>query len=58
MRYHRPLATLLNGLLDAGLTLERVAEPVPAPDWVRSRPQAVRTSGGALMFVLVRASKA
>ena len=43
VRYHRPLATLLNGLLDAGLTLERMVEPVPAPDWVRERPY-VRTS--------------
>jgi SAM-dependent methyltransferase len=57
VRYHRPLATLLNGLLDAGLTLERVAEPVPAPDWVRERPQAV-DEWRRPMFILVRASKA
>ena len=57
VRYHRPLATLLNGLLDAGLTLERVAEPVPAPDWVRERPQAA-DEWRRPMFILVRASKA
>jgi SAM-dependent methyltransferase len=57
VRYHRPLATLLNGLLEAGLTLERVVEPVPAPDWVRVRPQAA-DEWRRPMFVLLRAGKA
>ena len=29
VRYHRTFATLVNGLLEAGLTLQRVVEPVP-----------------------------
>jgi SAM-dependent methyltransferase len=46
-KYHRMLATLLNGLIDAGLAIERVLEPMPDdamlqrhPDWieVRKRP--------------------
>ena len=57
VRYHRPLATLLNGLLDAGLTLGRVVEAVPAPDWVRVRPQRVDERRRPL-FILVRANKA
>jgi SAM-dependent methyltransferase len=39
-KYHRTLATLLNGLIDAGLSIERVVEPIPdraqlerRPDW-------------------------
>jgi SAM-dependent methyltransferase len=57
VRYHRPLATLLNGLLDASLTLERMVEPVPAPDWVRERPDAA-DEWRRPMFLLIRASKA
>ncbi|HLH23755.1 MAG TPA: class I SAM-dependent methyltransferase [Chloroflexota bacterium] len=46
-KYHRLQATLLNGLIDAGLRIERVLEPMPDeamlrrhPDWVyeRKRP--------------------
>lgn len=49
-RYHRTFATLVNGLIDAGMALERVLEPVPAePDAVdRDRP----------WFILLRARKA
>jgi hypothetical protein len=57
VRYHRSLATLLNGLLDAGLTLERMVEPVPAPDWVRERPDAA-DEWRRPMFLLIRAGKA
>jgi 2-polyprenyl-3-methyl-5-hydroxy-6-metoxy-1,4-benzoquinol methylase len=46
-KYHRMLATLLNGLIEAGLSIERVVEPMPdeetlrrKPDWIfeRKRP--------------------
>jgi 2-polyprenyl-3-methyl-5-hydroxy-6-metoxy-1,4-benzoquinol methylase len=36
--YHRTLATLLNGLTDAGLALERVAEPRAAGRLAAARP--------------------
>lgn len=43
-KYHRTLATLLNGLIDAGLSIERVVEPVPDaeqltrhPEWIDER---------------------
>jgi SAM-dependent methyltransferase len=43
-KYHRTLATLLNVLIDVGLSIERVEEPVPdesqldrRPEWVHER---------------------
>lgn len=43
-KYHRTLSTLLNGLIDAGLAIERVVEPVPDeeglgrhPEWIHER---------------------
>jgi SAM-dependent methyltransferase len=53
-RYHRSLATLLNGLIEAGLAIERVVEPVPSDEWLRERPQAVDERRRP-MFLLVRA---
>ena len=38
-KYHRTMATLLNALVDAGLTVERVLEPVPDADALRRRPE-------------------
>jgi hypothetical protein len=29
------LATLVNGLVDAGLVIERIVEPVPGGQWLR-----------------------
>ncbi len=46
-KYHRTLAALLNGVIDAGLRIERVLEPMPdavmlerEPAWIdeRKRP--------------------
>jgi SAM-dependent methyltransferase len=56
-KYHRTLATLLNGLLDAGLAVDRVLEPVPDAAQLARRPDwadEVRRP----MFLLVRARKA
>ena len=43
-KYHRTLSSLLNGLIDAGLAIERVVEPVPDeqqiarhPEWIHER---------------------
>jgi SAM-dependent methyltransferase len=55
-RYHRPLATLLNGLIDAGLAIERVLEPVPDQEWLRDRPHSVDERRRP-MFLLVRARR-
>jgi SAM-dependent methyltransferase len=53
-RYHRTVATLLNGLVDAGLTVERVLEPAPSAEWLRERPRAADERRRP-MFLLVRA---
>jgi 2-polyprenyl-3-methyl-5-hydroxy-6-metoxy-1,4-benzoquinol methylase len=55
-RYHRTIATLLNGLIDAGLVIERVMEPAPSDTWLRDRPQDADERRRP-MFLLVRARK-
>jgi 2-polyprenyl-3-methyl-5-hydroxy-6-metoxy-1,4-benzoquinol methylase len=37
-KYHRTVASLLNGVIEAGLAVERVVEPVPDAGQVRRRP--------------------
>ncbi|MCL5994999.1 MAG: methyltransferase domain-containing protein [Chloroflexi bacterium] len=56
-RYHRTLSTLLNGLIDAGLVLERVMESTPSDAWLRDRQQDADERRRP-MFLLVRARKA
>ena len=56
-RYHRTLATLLNGLIEAGLVIERVIEPAPSETWIRDRPRDADECRRP-MFLLVRARKA
>jgi SAM-dependent methyltransferase len=56
-RHHRTLSTLLNGLIDAGLAVERVAESAPSDAWLRDRPQDADELRRP-MFLLVRARKA
>lgn len=53
-RYHRPLSTFLNGLIDAGFRVERVVEPTPSAAWLRDRPGDADESRRPL-FLLVRA---
>jgi 2-polyprenyl-3-methyl-5-hydroxy-6-metoxy-1,4-benzoquinol methylase len=56
-RYHRTLATLLNGVIDAGLVIERVIEPAPSDAWLRERPRDADDRRRP-MFLLVGARKA
>lgn len=56
LKVHRTFATLINGLLDAGLTVERVVEPMPSEEWLRDRPQFADERRRP-MFLLVRARK-
>jgi hypothetical protein len=51
------MATLLNGLMEAGLTIERIVEPVATGAWLRERPEAADEPRRP-MFLLVRARKA
>jgi SAM-dependent methyltransferase len=55
-KVHRTLSTLINGLLDAGLALERIIEPVPSAHTLRADPDA-RDERRRPMFVLIRARK-
>ena len=41
LKYHRRVATYVNGLLDAGFVLEHLDEPEPLPDAIRERPDLV-----------------
>jgi SAM-dependent methyltransferase len=56
-RYHRTVATLVNDLLDVGLALERLLEPIPTDDWLRSHPGS-DDERRRPMFLLDRARKA
>ncbi len=55
-KVHRTLATLVNGLVDAGLRVERVLEPVPDEGWLATHPQS-RDERRRPMFLLARARK-
>lgn len=55
-RYHRTFATLMNGLVDAGLTVERVEEPLPDEPWLAAHP-GQDDEVHRPVFLLVRARK-
>ena len=55
-KVHRMVATLINGLLDAGLVVERVVEPIPSEQWLHDHPLA-RDERRRPMFLLIRARK-
>lgn len=55
-KVHRTVATLINGLVDAGLLIERVVEPVPSEQWLDAHPLA-RDERRRPVFLLVRARK-
>lgn len=55
-KVHRTLATLINGLVDAGLVIERVVEPIPSEQWLQDHPLA-RDERRRPIFLLVRARK-
>ena len=55
-KYHRMLSTLLNGLTDAGLAIERVVEPMPTDDQLRAHPSWIHERRRPI-FLLVRARK-
>ena len=55
-KVHRTMATLVNGLLEAGLVLERLVEPAPSARWLEAHPQALDERRRPV-FLLVRARK-
>lgn len=55
-KVHRTLATLVNGLVDAGLVVERLLEPVPGEAWLQAHPR-MSDERRRPMFLLARARK-
>lgn len=55
-KVHRTFATLVNGLVEAGLVVERLLEPLPDEAWVQQHPQMADEQRRP-MFLLVRARK-
>ena len=55
-KYHRTISTLVNGIVDAGLTVERLVEPTPSDETLRQRPDW-RDERRRPTFLLVRARK-
>ena len=55
-KFHRTLSTLVNGLVDAGLVIERVIEPMPTDESLRRRPDWIHELKRPV-FLLVRAGK-
>jgi 2-polyprenyl-3-methyl-5-hydroxy-6-metoxy-1,4-benzoquinol methylase len=55
-KVHRTIATLVNGLVDAGLVVERLVEPVPSEQWLASHREA-HDERRRPAFLLVRARK-
>jgi 2-polyprenyl-3-methyl-5-hydroxy-6-metoxy-1,4-benzoquinol methylase len=56
-KVHRTVASLINGVLDAGLVLERVIEPVPGAVTMRDHPEAAAEERRRPMFFMLRARK-
>ena len=55
-KVHRTFATLINGVLDAGLVLERILEPIPSEQWLDAHPES-RHERQRPVFLLLRARK-
>src|SRR5262249_4288256 len=55
-RYHRTIETLLNALVEAGLSIGRVVEPAPSGEWLRART-GMADERRRPMFLLVRADR-
>ena len=56
-KYHRMVSTILNDLIAAGLTVERVLEPMPDEEMLQRRPDWAQESKRPFAL-LVRARKA
>ena len=56
IKYHRTMATIVNSVIDAGLTIERMIEPQAAGEAVKRRPELVHESRRPC-FVFIRARK-
>jgi SAM-dependent methyltransferase len=55
-KYHRPVSALVNPLIEAGLQIERLLEPVADAAWIQRHPQAADEARRP-MFLLIRAGR-
>jgi SAM-dependent methyltransferase len=57
-RYHRTMASWINGLVDAGLVVDRMLEPRPTADALSTFPDALRSfDERRVIFLCMRALK-
>lgn len=57
VKYHRPLATYVNTLIDAGFCIARLSEPQPSPEMLSAQPDA-NDERRRPLFLLIAAIKA
>jgi 2-polyprenyl-3-methyl-5-hydroxy-6-metoxy-1,4-benzoquinol methylase len=55
-KYHRTMSSLVNGILDAGLVVERLLEPAPDSEHLARKPENIDERRRP-MFVLLRARR-
>lgn len=55
-KYHRTVSSLVNGVIDAGLRIERVVEPMPDEGMLRANPDWIHEFKRSI-FLLVRARR-
>ena len=56
VKYHRTISTLINGLIENGLVLERVIEPTAIPGGVELRPKLINEERRP-SFIVIKARK-
>lgn len=57
-RFPRTLADWLNAVVEAGLVIERVEEPVPGEAAIAARPGLARWRNHAALVLMLRARRA
>lgn len=56
-RYHRTMASWVNGLIDAGLVLDRMLEPRPSAEALAAFPELKSFDTRRPIFLCIRARK-
>lgn len=56
IKYHRTVATYINGIVDAGFSIKQVSEPVPSKDMLETNPE-MKDELRRPMFLMISAEK-
>lgn len=56
-RYHRTMASWVNGIIEAGLFIDRMLEPRPTPEALTSFPELASFDTRRTVFLCMRAHK-